>query len=198
MGENPKGTVKFLRLIKKIEMMEWNWNDGIGNRGRHPACLVITAQGLVFKFTGSDIPGVVRVLKENYVKNGKWSNTTFSCISPQGTTVYSWRQSWEEGLYWPQASWEEAVETVRKVAPQVNPSSLKGVIRMDWGKAAEKFDENDKAALIFAEPGQSTVARCCICGKDTAKTLPSFALEGGILPLCDECVAAVKAIRENK
>jgi len=154
-GTNPSGKVAFLRLLKKVELVEWSWNDGMGSRSRHPACLVITAAGVVHRFTGSDIPGVVKVVKTKYEKNGKWSNSTYHCVSPQGTKTYSWSQSWEEGLYWPQASWEEAVKTVQQSAPQVDPASLEAAIREHWGKAAAKFDENRQALVAFAQVAES-------------------------------------------
>lgn len=133
------------------ELVEWSWNDGIGSRSRRPACLVITAAGIVRRFRGIDIPGAVKVVKTQYEKNGKWSNSTYHCVSPQGTKVYSWRQSWEEGLYWSQASWEEAIKTVQQSAPQVDPGSLEAAIREHWDKAATRFDENRQALLAFAQ-----------------------------------------------
>lgn len=155
-GTNPSGKVAFLHLLKKVELVEWSWNDGMESRSRHPACLVITAAGIVHRFTGSDIPGVVKVVKTQYEKNGKWSNSTYHCVSPQGTKTYTWSQSWEEGLYWPQASWEEAVKTVQRSALQVDPASLEATIREHWGKAATKFDENRQALMAFAQVAEPT------------------------------------------
>jgi hypothetical protein len=156
-GENPKKTVYFLKLHHKIELTEWSWNNKIGSRERKPACLIVAANGKVYRFTGSEIANVVKVVNTDYVKNGKWSNTTFHCISPQGTKIYSWMQSFEEGLYWPQGSWEEVFGTVQAVAPQVDMMSLEAAIRENWGKAAEKFDENRKTIQAFAQLSVATV-----------------------------------------
>lgn len=149
-GTNPSGRVNFLQLVKKVQLLEWSWNDGMGNRSRHPACLVVAADGSVHRFKGEEIPGLVKVLKSNYTKSGKWSSTTYHCVSPQGTSVRSWTQSWDDGYYWPEASWEEALATVQAAAPQVDATSLEAVIRENWGKAAEKFDENRQALTAFA------------------------------------------------
>ena len=150
-GTNPTGRlVAFLRLLKKVELVEWTWNDGIGHRSRQPACLAVTASGDVHRFQGSDIPNFVKVVNSKFHKNGKWSNTTYTCVSPEGVKIYSWMQSWGEGVFWPQASWEEAVKTVQEHAPQVDPASLEAVIRQGWPKAAAKFDENRNALTAFA------------------------------------------------
>lgn len=126
-------------------MNMWTWNDGMESRSRMPA------SGNVYRFKGSDIGNVVKVVKSQYEKNGKWSNTTYHCISPQGTMNYSWVQSWEEGLYWPQASWEEAVKTVQEFAPQARAEAIEAIIRQHWGKAAARFDENRNALMAFAQ-----------------------------------------------
>lgn len=149
-GTNSSGKVNFLKLIRKMELKEWTWNNGIGSRSRQPACLVITSDGAVHRFTGQDIPGVVKVVNSKYQKNGKWSNTTYTCASPAGTSIYSWSQSWEEGLYWPQASWEEALVEVQQHAPQIDAGSFETAVRAHWGKAAEKFDENRRALAELA------------------------------------------------
>jgi hypothetical protein len=151
VGQNPNGRVNFLRVLRQVKLQEWTWNDGLESRSRRPACLVIAADGSVHRFTGSEIPDLVQVMKTNYKKNGKWSNTTYYCASPQGTAVYSWRQSWEEGLFWTQASWEEAFQTVRDRAPQVKISSLEAIIRQYWEKEAKNFDDNRASIQAFAE-----------------------------------------------
>ncbi|MBD3366412.1 hypothetical protein GF360_03700 [candidate division WWE3 bacterium] len=130
--------------------MEWTWNDGLASRSRRPACLIITPQGDVYRFEGGDIEGVVKVTKEDYEKNGKWSNSTYHCVSPSGSIIYSWRQSWEEGLFWPQASWEEAITEVQQEAPQAKPEAIEAIIREHWSRAAEKFDENRAAMQAFS------------------------------------------------
>jgi len=175
-GQNPTGKVVFLHLIKKVELVEWTWNDGISSRSRQPACLVVTPSGVVYRFKGSDIPGVVKVVKTKYHKNGKWSNTDYFCVSPQGTRIHVWKQSWEEGVFWPEASWEEAVKTVQNSASQVDPASLEAVIREQWSKAAAKFDENRSALMAFAmmvePPAETTEEAMLVAPTPTFQALP--------------------------
>lgn len=133
-------------------MYEWNWNDELGSRSRKPACLVVTPEGKVFRFIGEDIDGVVKVLNRNYKKNGKWSHTIFSCGSPDGTKIMAWRQSFEDGVFWPQKTWEEAFKAVKQLAPQALDAEIEAIIRKEWVKAAEKFDENRRIAAEFSIP----------------------------------------------
>ena len=125
--------------------VKWTWNDGMGSRSRHPRCLVVDANGDIFKFTGSDIPGVVKVLGSDYNKNGKWSNSTYRCVSPKGTISVSWKQDWDTGETFPQDSWEQAFEWLKAQAPQANRESFEKIVRKEWEKAAAKFDENAQA-----------------------------------------------------
>jgi hypothetical protein len=131
--------------------IEWTWNDGLSARSRLSACLVVTADGEVHRFVGKDIPGTVKILNEKFEKNGKWSNTTYYCLSADGTAVISWKQDWENGLFWPQSSWQEAIEWVRSQAPLASPASVERLIREEWPKAAQKFDEN---AAAFSQMSQ--------------------------------------------
>jgi hypothetical protein len=153
-GQNPKGTVNFLCLVKKVEMVEWTWNNGMASRSRYPACLVISPDGKVHNFSGDDIEGVVKVVNSQFKKNGKWSNTDYSCISPDGTKIHSWYQSWGEAVYWPEASWEEAIKTVQTAAPHAKPESIEAVIRQNWNRAAKKFDENRTTLDVFSKGGE--------------------------------------------
>ncbi len=152
-GQNLKRTVNFLEMIQKVELKEWSWDNQRGSRGRMPACLVISPEGNIYRFIGRDIDGVAKIVGSKYTKQGKWSHTVFDCISPEGTKIYSWRQSWGEGVFWPQSSWEEAIATVQAVAPQAKPEAIEEVIREHWPKAAEKFDENRLVLQTFASFG---------------------------------------------
>ena len=141
-------------------IVEWSWNDGMVSRSRRPACLVISGSGIVHCFSGVDIPGLAKIIKTQYEKNGKRSNSTYHCVSPQGTKIHFLSQSLEEGLYWPQASWKEVIKSVQYSAPQVDQRSLKAVIREHWGKAAARFDEIDQQVIIdFAQAGPGARAR---------------------------------------
>ena len=125
--------------------VEWTWNDGMGSRSRYPRCLVVAPNGDIHNFTGSDIPGVVKVLGRDYHKNGKWSNSTFRCVSPKGTVTISWKQDWDTGETFPQDSWEAAFDWLKSHAPQASRKAFEEIVRKEWKKAAAKFDENAKA-----------------------------------------------------
>lgn len=149
-GQNPKGNINYLKMIRRVRMLEWTWNDGLATRSRNPACIVFDREGNGYRFVGQDIPGIAKVTKRVFEKNGKWSNTTYHVISPEGTEIYSWHQSWNESLYWPQGSWEEAFAAVQKEAPNADPAAIEAIIRQHWGKAAAKFDENRQAMISFS------------------------------------------------
>jgi hypothetical protein len=130
--------------------LEWTWNDGRGNRGRCPRCFVVSPVGEVFRFTGQDIPDLVKVLGCDYEKCGKWSNSTYRCLSPSGATPISWRQDWDTGETFPQDSWEEAFEWIEEQAPQAQFDSFEGVVRAEFPTAAQKFDDNNAAKTAFS------------------------------------------------
>ncbi len=124
-------------------LFRWQWNDKIGNRSRQAACLVVSPEGKIFYFDGEDIPNVAKVLKREYSKRGKWSNTTYTVLSRIGTIHIGWRQSWGEALFWPQASWEEAVAWVQSQAPLASQENIKVLIRSIWPATAKRFDEKN-------------------------------------------------------
>jgi len=130
-------------------MKNWSWNDKLGHRSRCPRCVIITNKGDVVRFEGNDIKGIVKVLGSSFIKNGKWSNTTYRCISPDGTHVVSWKQDWENGETFPQDSWEDAFEWLKNQIEIedviINFDSFKECVRTNWVKSAHKFDENAAA-----------------------------------------------------
>lgn len=120
--------------------MQWEWNDGIGSRSRQPACVVVLPNGECHRFTGVTIPNVAEVVGEKFEKNGKWSNSTYTVLSPDRSAIVSWRQSWEEGLHWPQAYWRDAIMWVKQQAPLARDGAIEALIRAEWKQAAAKFD----------------------------------------------------------
>lgn len=138
--------------------MQWEWNDGLGHRNREPACMVALPDGTLYRFSGVTIPAVAVVVNEKHERNGKWSNTTYTVLSPDGTAIIAWLQSWEEGVFWPFAYWHEAVAWLRGQAPQCSAAQVEVVIRQYWGGAAAKFDANRHAAEeMGAVTGRRTI-----------------------------------------
>jgi len=129
--------------------VKWQWNDGQGSRNRQARCFVVAPDGEVHRFTGQDIPGVVRVLGSDYEKRGKWSNSTYRCVSPAGTISVSWMQDWGTGETFPQDTWEEAFEWLAAQSPQAKFESFEALVRQEFGKIAAKFDENRAALKSF-------------------------------------------------
>jgi len=134
--------------------VRWTWNNGQGSRGRQARCFVIAPDGNVYRFTGQDIPGIVKVLGRDYEKRGKWSNSTYRCISPAGVVSVSWMQDWDTGATFPQDTWEEAFEWLATQAPQANFESFESLVRQEFSETATKFDENKKAMLEFCNEGR--------------------------------------------
>jgi hypothetical protein len=121
----------------------------MGSRSRHPRCFVVAPDGEVHWFNGSDIPGVVKVLGEDYHKNGKWSNSDYRCISPAGTIPVSWMQDFGTGKTFNQDSWEEAFAWFQAQAPHSKFESFEATVRERVGKNAARFDENLEAMKGF-------------------------------------------------
>ncbi len=139
--------------------MQWEWNDGQHSRGRQPACVVVLPDGECHRFTGVTIPNVAEVVGEKFEKNGKWSNSTFTVLSPEGSAVVKWMQSWEEGHFWPQRYWREAFSWFRENAPLATVEQVEALIRREWPKAAEKFDA---AADAERRMGSATADRAVV------------------------------------
>jgi hypothetical protein len=129
----------------------WTWNDGLGSRSRRPRCLVVDPVGGIHKFTGVDVPGVVRVLGQDYQKNGKWSNSTYRCASPAGSVPIAWMQDWGTGETWPQDSYDAAFAWVAAKAPHADRASFEAYIRAAWPKYAAKWDESAAVLAAFGE-----------------------------------------------
>ena len=116
----------------------------------HPRCLVVDPVGGIHKFTGVDVPGVVRVLGQDYQKNGKWSNSTYRCASPAGSVPIAWMQDWGTGETWPQDSYDAAFAWVAAKAPHADRASFEAYIRAAWPKYAAKWDESAAALASFS------------------------------------------------
>lgn len=74
------------------------WTEELGHRGRRPWCLV-THGGGVSRFTGDSIPGILAVVGTDYIKNGKWSSTTYRLAVSDGGRLVSGHMGWETGTF---------------------------------------------------------------------------------------------------
>ncbi len=74
------------------------YNDGQGHRDRAAFAVLISADGAVTAFTGTSIPKLVAVTGREYVKNGKWSNTTYSLTLAEGVRLIKGTAGFASGL----------------------------------------------------------------------------------------------------
>ena len=110
-----------------------SFSDKIGRRGRRSvSLLVVEAEGqrVIVEFTGKTIPGVCRVLRWDYLKNGKWSHSTWQVELEQGVRAAGLSQDWETGRWTNELTWEGALEDFAKRL---------GVELPEWESAVERF-----------------------------------------------------------
>lgn len=137
-------------------MKNWTWNNGQKSRGRQPRCIIVAPTGEVHRFTGADIAGVVKVLGSDYTKQGKWSNSTYRCISPDGAVEVSWYQDWDTGETFPQDTWSDAYSWLIERAPRADYDSFMAYVRENFPKVANKFDTNAVAIAEFENISDTT------------------------------------------
>lgn len=85
-----------------------NADDKLGSRSRRHINLFVCPEGIV-NFTGQSIAPVMRVLKENYTKNGKWSHSTYAVEIDQTHELLPFFQDWETGNWFNSKTWSEAI-----------------------------------------------------------------------------------------
>lgn len=108
------------------------YSDGIGHRSRAPFLLLIKGDAIM-AFKGRDVPGVVVVRGTDYIKNGKWSHTTFRLELAQGVRAISGRDGWETG---------EFVEGLRSAVSFGNPIDT-------WADVANAMGVSVPSAMAF-------------------------------------------------
>ena len=145
--------------------MKSAWNDGIGNRGRNPVAVLVTADGKPHRFTGESIPGVCQSTRTGSEKKGKWSNTDYAVLHHDTTAFVAWRQDWETGESWPQASWEEAFRWLATKAPALKPGHFEAFVRANWPKATEKWDAVAAGESEFGKPATAEQLAAIEAGK---------------------------------
>jgi len=69
-----------------------------GSRDRKAFAVVISPTGDVAEFSGVSIPKVLAVTAEKFVKEGKWSNTTYTLTLADGVRLIQGRAGFESGL----------------------------------------------------------------------------------------------------
>lgn len=145
--------------------MKSTWNDGIGNRGRNPVALLVTADGKPHRFTGASIPGVCQSTRTGSEKNGKWSNCDYAVLHHDTTAFVAWMQDWGTGETWPQSSWDEGFRWLATKAPALKPGHFDAFVRANWPKAAEKWDAVAAGEAEFGKPATDEQLAAIEAGK---------------------------------
>lgn len=112
------------------------------SRGYYDMGMVVTADGKAVAFKDElNVPGVCRVVYTGRgQKNGWWTPHYYDVFLASTSTFFSWIQDWDDGVYWPQTSWEEGLKWLAAKAPSISPEGFAEMIRRDFPKAAEKWD----------------------------------------------------------
>ena len=131
------------------------FNDGIGSRDlRHRNLVVIPGQGIV-EFVGENIAPVVRVLKEEYEKNGRWSKTTWT-VELNGALPFVFSQNWETGKYHNARTVSQAVADFSAKLPDGHNLSDRQVEQALWALWPQTMTVLAKAEQSFLNQDQLT------------------------------------------
>lgn len=130
-------------------------NDELGHRGRGNKLLVVTPT-LITLFTGKGMPGMFRVLGENFTKNGKWSHSTWEVECNEGISIIKFVQDFGSGEWINAHCWKSAVIEFRgKIHSSDHDESVViRAIRAIFPKTAERLDleelqaSQDPASII--------------------------------------------------
>jgi len=74
------------------------WTKKLGHRDRLPWALIV-CRGEVHPFSGADIPGLCSVTSQSYIKNGKWSSTTYRLVLSDSARLITGHEGWGTGLF---------------------------------------------------------------------------------------------------
>lgn len=98
--------------------------------------------GEVVKFSGENIAGYCAIVKAQYEKNGKWSNTTYQLhLAPGVRPLYflsPMHGTWGDDL----ASWGEVAETLG-----LSVEVAQAIVRAEYKGTAERLDKLEQFAL---------------------------------------------------
>ena len=112
-----------------------------GGSNRHRAFLHLEKDGVFHPFDGKSLPGVCRVVGDNYKKNGKWSYTAWTLQLADGVVAWTNRGGALRdlsGLVPERASYVNAKTWADVPAPLVR------VLRALCPNASARLDEADK------------------------------------------------------
>ncbi|NCC29884.1 MAG: hypothetical protein EOM22_17510 [Gammaproteobacteria bacterium] len=130
----------------------------------------VGGEQLIVQFTGESIPGVARIIKEDYEKNGKWSKTTWSVELADGIHGFSLSQDWETGKYLT-PSWDATVARFRSAAGvDVSRAAVERFVRAFFRseKARASVAMMDAGEIVLSLPSGPVLAELMAAQEELA------------------------------
>lgn len=130
-------------------MKTYTVDNGLGSREREHANLLLCPNQGIVAFTGKDIPPVLKVLKEAYEKNGKWSKWIWTVEVEEGYEFVTFGEDFGTGKYFPVKTWKEAIEHLNlKLRGQprkmgITDEMMERAIRSIFKDSAKKLDASE-------------------------------------------------------
>lgn len=113
-------------------MKPMSWSDQMGSRSR-TSWLLLIKDGKVQVFSGSSLPGWAVVRSSKFVRQGKWSHTTYELALADDVRAIAGRQGWETNTF------AEGIASVTRAAK--TPTT--------WPEMAACFGVEREAAEAF-------------------------------------------------
>lgn len=150
--------------------MKYVFDDKLGHRNRkHINLLVLKGQGIV-EFRGESIPPALRVIRRNFVRNGKWSHNWWEVEIDESQAIpVVFSQEWETGEYFTSCTWTDAIsllgEIVQASENGITDAMIETFIRGRFPEDADRFDEEEtknsdnKTAELLAAQAELAAAQ---------------------------------------
>ena len=121
--------------------MTHQYNDGLLSAGRRPR-LYLAKAGEVVKFEGANIPAWCAIVTAQYVKAGKWSNTSYELALAPGVRplhfVSPMHGTWGDDL----TSWGDVAETLG-----LPVEVAQRIVRAEYRSTAARLDTLETFAM---------------------------------------------------
>lgn len=93
-------------VVEESEVVQWN--DKQGSRGRRPFLFLRDGDGKLWSFEGRDLPEVCKCREVDFVKDGKWSNSTWDVKLSEGCkVVFNGREDFDTRRLGNWSSWAD-------------------------------------------------------------------------------------------
>ncbi|NCC41917.1 MAG: hypothetical protein EOM21_21405, partial [Gammaproteobacteria bacterium] len=139
-------------------------NNQLGPRSLSHLNLLLARVGekdLIVEFRGESIPGVARVVKEDYTENGKWSHSTWQVELAEGIAGFTFSQDWETGRYL-ERTWGATFERFRQaVKAEVSDEAIERFVRAYFRNSIngrKAIEEMDASEGVLSQPSGPVLA----------------------------------------